>query len=217
MALDAWLEVSVDELLVARGMVPEDWAGKHAVLKGEFPTCDALKKAAGRAGRIGAAPEEQSIDFVTSPNRILNKEMSRTRGPAPTNWPRYRYRLTGKRQGSTVAIDLVRHPDPAAAWAETLGVHGSALAVWEPLDPPEQTAAEQPRQRYRIWPETAAALGIPALPPARRRIGTRPAREHLAVHQRRIHNRHRITQRLAPRRGFESSLSPPTVPAIPLI
>jgi hypothetical protein len=151
MALDAWLEVSVDELLVARGMVPEDWAGKHAVLKDVFPTGDALKKAAGRAGRIEAAPEDQSVEFVTSPNRILNKEMSRTRRPAWTDWPRYRYRLTGKRQSSTVAIDPVRHPDPAAAWAVTLGVDRSAFAEWEPLDPPaEQPAAEQPRQRYRI-------------------------------------------------------------------
>jgi hypothetical protein len=200
MALDAWLEVSVDELLVARGMVPEDWAGKHGVLKDVFPTVDALKKAAGRAGRIEAAPKEQSVEFVTSPNRILNKEMSRIRAPAPPTWPRYRYRLAGKRKGSKVAIDPARHPDTAAAWAMTLGVDRSALAEWEPLDlPAEQPAAEQPRQRYRS-PELAARLSILPAVHARRRIGTRPARE---LHQRRMHNRNRIAQRLAPRGGFE--------------
>jgi hypothetical protein len=189
MSLDSWLEVGVDELLVARGMLPEDWAGKQAVLRDVFPTVAALKMAAARGQRNAfeiALTEVEAIESVTSPNRDSNKEMLHIRGQnaEPLNvqgsetpaasWPKYRYKVNGKRKGSTVAVNPVQHPDAAAAWAACLGVPVSELTVWEPLEPsveqPQPGASRQadPKLRCTISPEAAARLGIPPLPPARR-------------------------------------------------
>jgi hypothetical protein len=137
MSLDSWLEVGGDELLVARGMVPEDWAGKHAVLRDVYPTVAALKMAAARGGGDqrnafeSASAEVAAVESVTSPNRNRNKEMLHIRGSTqstePSNakgsetpaasWPKYRYKVAGKRKGSTVAVNPTQHPDSAAAWA----------------------------------------------------------------------------------------------------
>jgi hypothetical protein len=216
MSLDSWLEVGVDELLVARGMVPETWEGKWAVLRDVFPTAEAVRKAAARGGSAAGGDQCNASDDASveaNPGHFLiknpNKDLSGIRAepldvkgsetPA-AGWPKYRYKVSGKRKGSTVAVNLVQHPDPAAAWAACLGVPIGELTVWEPLDhaknslasdrgetvrdyktEQKKTPAEQPqpeasrpadsKSRCTISPEAAARLDIPPLPPARRPLG----------------------------------------------
>jgi hypothetical protein len=219
MSLDSWLEVGVDELLAARGSVPEEWAGKHSVLRDVFPTVAALKMSAARGGGDQRNAKDYTGEFVTSSNRDSNKEMLRiqTLSAEPLNvkgsetpaasWPKYRYKVTGTRQRSTVAVNLLQHPDPAAAWAACLGVPVGELTVWERLDPPveqpqpEASRAADPELRCTISPEATARLGIPPLPSARRPLGTRPAHELLAVRQRRTARRNGIARRSSVRRS----------------
>jgi hypothetical protein len=184
---DQWLEVSVDDLLLSRGFVPDDWAGKAAVLRDIYPTPDAVRMAAARAAgcdprnafdatseqtpikeslykenvRNSSNAEDRNVKNISAADILENarrRQLSDVGRYGSEAFPKYRYRLRDKRQGATVAIDIDRHPDPRAAWAEELGVAAADFEVWElePLD-----FSYLPRRQPKIY--------SPPLQPARAR------------------------------------------------
>ena len=133
------------------------------------------------AGRESAS--SAPVEFVTSPYVDSSYKGNVTNSiehpsPQPENaspsagrprdgseaFPRYRYRLQGKRQGSAVAVDIDKHPDPRTAFAVALGVIPADFAEWQlefpdfrylqPVQPTTDSPPLQPKQQgWSLWPD----------------------------------------------------------------
>ncbi len=156
----AWCEWGAEDpvaALLAAGVVPEDWAGRGAILAaaGLLPRArdlgDAARQLIGRtpsgsagiaalvAGQ-GAATTSGQTSYRTSVGGLTGTHTQRPPSsgmrplPAPAllpsgfvSWTRYRYRPAGARQSSIVDVADM-HPDPKAAVEAILG----PLAVFAP-------------------------------------------------------------------------------------
>jgi hypothetical protein len=178
--LDDWLRVSVEEMLVARGFLPDSWEDKHAVLRDVFPSADAVRKAAGRDGSFASAKPGQALyresyidDVQDSHNAAAGKNDVSAAG-----WPRFRYRKNGHRRSHVVAIDPQLHPDPAAAWGARLEIAPSDLALWEAVAPcrtDAAAAAAAPLTYSRCKRQAAGAASLPRrMPKCSNRLTVNP-------------------------------------------
>jgi hypothetical protein len=171
--LEDWLRVSVEEMLTARGMMPADWAGKWAVLRDQFETADAVRKAAGRDGSFASANIGQALyrESYIDDVRYSHNAAAGKNDVSAAGWPKYRYRLHGRRKGSVVAIDIDQHPAPRAAWAAKLGIDPAGFAVWEMEFPdfsylhPVESKADSPPLQPVAAPSLWADIQIVEMKP----------------------------------------------------
>jgi hypothetical protein len=134
MSFDSLLSLATPErLLQARGIVPDDWTGRAAVLADVFSTVGALRMAWKRADR-GVVRVEGGVQSEQTPIENTLYRRLFTLGDFAT-WPRWRYRVSGKKRSHTVMVDPVAHPDPRRAL---------------------ETALQQPLDLFELVPNGAA-------------------------------------------------------------
>lgn len=133
---DDWLETSPAHLLLARGMWPDDWADKQAVLRDLYPTKQAIRR--GFQENPTAAELRRGVELAMSGKDAQTPYIDTLiRGLGSfqdaVGWPCFRYRVAGARRSHLIAVDPVLHPDARSAWTSRLG---KPLDLFEPVERP---------------------------------------------------------------------------------
>ncbi|KIL99555.1 DNA primase/helicase phage-associated [Paramagnetospirillum magnetotacticum MS-1] len=123
-------------LMLARGLVPSNWAGVAGVCKELFGEAADPADAARQWFRDHPEIKEQ-LDSVRS--WLISANIGETpirdsyrRTTDIRTFTEYRYQTAGKRKGATILVDAERYPT-AAAVAAAVTVWAGALAVCEPV------------------------------------------------------------------------------------
>lgn len=157
--VDDWLaEAPVDALLTARGVMPDTWAGKHAVLADRFPSPQAVRRAAqeerrGQAcrgvGKVVAGVE--AAKGAQTPYREAPSTLIRRLGTFRASWPSFDYKVHGERKAHRVAIDPAVG-DPRTAW----GRYAGELDLFEPASGLSKRTAERKHTAPSLFTDQAA-------------------------------------------------------------
>ena len=158
------------DLMIARGVVPEDWNGRAAVVKDLMECYCAVNKegkpiprkspAASLRTHADEQPEKWARLCQDSLYETIIGNPDKLGHDEATTWTRYRYRVAGSRQGSFAWISNLYGSNPAYALRD-LGV----LSEFAPADAPRArprpatTAAATPAQ---VEPQAQTQAAPPA-------------------------------------------------------